>query len=81
MSDRYTGASELLLADFDLVMDAYDAVLWLYCEGVARCKPERREELLSLELPFLLRPEVFADIEYRVDFLVREFVKEVRRAA
>ena len=72
---------EAVLADLDKVLEAYKQVLWLYAEGICRCNPDRFEYLMSVELPFYLKPEVLVDLELLVNHIVNEQRLGLKEAA
>ena len=72
---------EKLLSDFKRVFDGYESILWQYAHGVSKLPPERLEYLLSVELLFVLKPEVLADLELFVAHIIEEQQSELKVAA
>ena len=61
-----------VLTDLDRVLAAYEQILWLYAEGICRCNPDRLEYLISVELPFYLKPDVLTDLKLLVNHIAFE---------
>ena len=72
---------DAVLADLDRVLAGYEQVLWLYAEGICLCNPDRFEYLISVELPFQLKPDVYADLELLVKHIVSESLADLKVAA
>ena len=70
-----------VLDDLDRVLAAYEQVLWLYVEGICRCNPDRFYYLMNVELPFYLKPDVYADLEFLAKHIVNESLADLKVAA
>ena len=79
--DDYTDAASKIATleeRLETTSKAYEQVLWLYAEGVCRCTPDRLEYLMSVELPFNLRPYVLVDLELLVKHILESNDSAVR---
>jgi len=63
-------------AERDKFRDAYEHIMWVYAEGICRTSPERLEYLMTVELPFHFKADVFADLELFVDAILTERAKD-----
>jgi hypothetical protein len=59
-------------AERDTHRNAYEHVLWAYAEGICSTSPERLEYLMTVELPFHLKTDVFVDLELFVNAILTE---------
>ena len=67
---------EKVCAERDRFRDAYEHVMLAYAEGICRTSPERLEYLITVELPFHFKADVFADLELFVNAILKERAKD-----
>ena len=74
---KYSPAEfDILCAERDTFRNAYESVLWIYAEGICRTSPQRLEYLMTVELPFHFKADLFADLELFVDAILTERAKD-----